>query len=147
MLLRYMPELEELFEDEDKLYLDLNLNEIYKIITQTAYYLQKAQIEVVLPEELTNIVIPRASINAKVKESRSGDLADLINNTASSKISLDDILDFTYEIAIGNEKISLEEYKKLLETNNGLIKYKNKYVLIDQEESKKIFEQIGKIKS
>ena len=142
--LRYMPELEELFEDEDKLYLDLNLNEIYKIITQTAYYLQKAQIEVILPEELTNIVIPRASINAKVKESRSDDLADLINNTSSSKISLDDILDFTYEIAIGNEKISLEEYKKLLETNNGLIKYKNKYVLIDQEESKKIFEQISK---
>jgi SNF2 family DNA or RNA helicase len=142
--LRYMPELEDLFEDEEKLYLDLNLNEVYKIITQTAYYLQKAQIEVVLPEELANIVIPRASINAKVKEARSGDLADLINNTSSGKVSLDDILDFSYEIAIGNEKISIEEYQKLLENNNGLIKYKNKYVLIDQEESKKIFEQIAK---
>lgn len=142
--LRYMPELEELFEDEDKLYLDLNLNEVYKIITQTAYYLQKAQIEVILPKELANIVIPRASINAKVKASRSQDLADLINNTSSSKILLDDILDFSYEIALGDEKISIEEYKKLLETNNGLIKYKNKYVLIDQEESRKIFEQIAK---
>ena len=143
--LRYMPELEDLFEDEDKLALDLNLNEIYKIITQTAYYLQKAQIEVILPEELANIVIPRALINAKVKEARSEDLADLINNNASSsKISLDDILDFTYEIAIGNEKISMEEYQKLVENHSGLIKYKNKYVLIDQEESKKIFEQIAK---
>lgn len=142
--LRYMSELEDLFEDEDKLYLDLNLNEIYKIITQTAYYLQKAQIEVVLPDELANIVIPRASINAKVKEARSGDLADLINNNSSGKMSLDDILDFSYEIAIGNEKISIEEYQKLLENNSGLIKYKNKYVLIDQEESKKIFEQIAK---
>ena len=143
--LRYMPELEDLFEDEEKLYLDMNLNEIYKMITQTAYYLQKAQIEVVLPEELTNIIIPRASINAKVKESRAGDLADLINNNANAgKLSLDDILEFSYEIAIGNEKISIEEYKKLLENNNGLIKYKNKYVLIDQEEGKKIFEQIAK---
>ena len=142
--LRYMPELEDLFEDEEKLYLDLNLNEIYKIITQTAYYLQKAQIEVVLPEELSNIVIPRASINAKVKEARSDDLSDLINNTSSGKMSLDDILEFSYEIAIGNEKISIEEYQKLLEGNNGLIKYKNKYVLIDQEESRKIFEQIAK---
>ena len=68
--LRYMPELENLFEDEEKLYLDLNLNEVYQIITKTAYYLQKAQIEVVLPEELTRIVIPRASINAKVKAQR-----------------------------------------------------------------------------
>ena len=91
--LRYMPELENLFEDETKLYLDLNLNEVYQIITKTAYYLQKAQIEVILPEELANIVIPRASINAKVKEARAGDLADLINsNNGSSKLSLDDIL-------------------------------------------------------
>lgn len=141
---RYMPELEELFEDEDKLALDLNLNEVYKIITQTAYYLQKAQIEVILPKELVNIVIPRASINAKVKASRSQDLADLFNNNSSSKIALDDILDFSYEIAIGNEKISLEEFNKLVESSNGLIKYKNKYVLIDKEESKKIFEQIAK---
>ena len=143
--LRYMPELENLFEDEDKLYLDLNLNEVYKIITQTAYYLQKAQIEVILPDELQNIVIPRASINAKVRESRSGDLSDLMNNIAgSSKISLDDILEFSYEISIDNEKISLEEYKKLLENNNGLIKYKNKYVLVDNEEGKKIFDRIAK---
>uniref|UniRef100_UPI00402765C9 DEAD/DEAH box helicase n=1 Tax=Candidatus Scatousia sp. TaxID=3085663 RepID=UPI00402765C9 len=142
--IRYMPELEDLFEDEDKLALDLNLNEVYKIITQTAYYLQKAQIEVILPKELVNIVIPRASINAKVKASRSQDLADLFNNTSSSKMSLEDILEFSYEIAIGNEKISLEEFNKLVETSNGLIKYKNKYVLIDKEESKKIFEQIAK---
>lgn len=142
--IRYMPELEDLFEDEDKLALDLNLNEVYKIITQTAYYLQKAQIEVILPKELVNIVVPRASINAKVKASRSQDLADLFNNTSSSKMSLEDILDFSYEIAIGNEKISLEEFKKLVDSSNGLIKYKNKYVLIDKEESKKIFEQIAK---
>jgi len=141
--IRYMPELEDLFEDESKLALDLNLNEVYKIITQTAYYLQKAQIEVILPKELVNIVVPRASINAKVKASRSKDLADIFNNTSSSKIALDDILEFSYEIAIGNEKLSLEEFNKLVEGSNGLIKYKNKYVLIDKDESKKLFEQIA----
>ena len=142
--LRYMPELETLFEDEDKLALDLNLNEVYKIITQTAYYLQKAQIEVILPKELVNIVVPRASINAKVKASRSGDLLDIFNSNSASKISLDDILDFSYEIAIGNDKISVEEFNKLVEGSNGLIKYKNKYVLVDKDESKKIFEQVAK---
>ena len=97
-----------------------------------------------LTKELVNIVVPRASINAKVKASRSKDLADIFNNTSSSKMALDDILEFSYEIAIGNEKISLEEFNKLVEGSNGLVKYKNKYVLIDKEESKKIFEQIAK---
>lgn len=141
---KYMPELEHLFEDEMRLSLNLNLTEVYKIITQTAYYLQKAQIEVVLPEELANIIVPRASINAKVKTARAGDLTDILNNTSSGKISLEDILDFSYEIAIGDEKISMEEFESIVASNNGLIKYKDKYVLVDKDESKKIFEQILK---
>ncbi len=141
---RYMPELETLFEDEDKLALDLNLGEVYKIITQTAYYLQKAQIEVILPDELVNVIVPRASINAKVKASRSGGLLDIFNTTSSNAISLDDILDFSYEIALGNDKLSLEEFQDLVKDSQGLVKYKDKYILIDQDESKKIFEKIAK---
>lgn len=142
--IKYMPELENLFEDESKLSLKLNLNEVYKIITQTAYYLQKAQIEVILPEELVNIIVPRASINAKVKTSRAGDLVDIFNNNSTGSLSLEDILDFSYEIAIGDEKISMEEFEQLAASNDGLIKYKDKYVLVDKEDSKKIFEQILK---
>ena len=141
--LRYMPELETLFEDEDKLSLELNLNKVYKIIAQTAYYLQKAQIEVILPEELTNIIIPRASINAKVKASRSDDLMDIFNTVSSNAISLDDILDFSYEVALGDEKISLEEFNKLLEeSTGGLIQHNGKYILVDKTEGKKLYEQI-----
>ena len=142
--IKYMPELEGLFEDEAQLSLKLNLNEVYKIITQTAYYLQKAQIEVILPDELVNIIIPRASINAKVKTARADDLTNIFNNTSSTNISLEDILDFSYEIAIGDEKISMEEFEKLVSSNEGLIKYKDHYVLVDRDESKKIFEQILK---
>lgn len=140
---RYMPELETLFEDEDKLSLTLDLGEVYKIITQTAYYLQKAQIEVILPDELVNVVVPRASINAKVKASRSNDLLDIFNTTSSTSLSLDDILDFSYEIALGNEKMSLEEFKELIKDSKGLVKYKNKYILVDEEESKKLIEKIS----
>ncbi|MBQ6515881.1 DEAD/DEAH box helicase, partial [bacterium] len=140
--LRYMPELEKLFEDEDNLALELDLNEVYKIIAQTSYYLQKAQIEVILPDELNNIIIPRASINAKVRAKRSDDLMDIFNTVSTSSITLDSILDFTYEIALGDDKISLEEYTKLLENNNGLIKYNDKYILLDQKEGKALLEQL-----
>ena len=141
-VVKYMPELEKLFEDEDKLSLELNLQEVYQIITKTSYYLQKAQVEVILPEELTNIVVPRASINARVKSDRAADLINIFNNNKSGKITLTEILDFNYEIAIGDEKISLEEFKKLVDENNGLIKYGNHYVLIDKGENKKAFEEL-----
>ncbi len=141
--LRYMPELETLFEDEEKLSLVMNLNEVYKLIAQTSYYLQKAQIEVILPEELTNIIIPRASINAKVKASRSDDLMEIFNTVSTGSISLDDILEFSYEVALGDEKISLEEFNKLLNESDGLIQYNGKYILVDKSEGKKLYEQIA----
>lgn len=140
--LRYMPELETLFEDEEKLALTLNLNEVYKIIAQTAYYLQKAQIDVILPDELTNIIVPRASINAKVKASRSKDLMDIFNNVSSSAISLDDILDFSYEVVLGDEKISIDEFNKLVSESNGLIQYHGKYILVDKAEGLKLVDSI-----
>ena len=140
--LRYMPELEQLFEDGNNLSLILDLGQVYKVIAQTAYYLQKAQIEVILPDELTNIIVPRASINAKVKEKRSDDLMDIFNTVSSTSVSLDDILEFNYEVAIGDEKISLDEFNKLVDTTSGLIKYKDKYVLVDKEEGKKLVEQV-----
>src|SRR5574344_2134433 len=139
---RYMPELEQMFDDTEKLSLKLDLTQVYKIIAQTSYYLQKAQIEVILPEELTNIIVPRASINAKVKTKRTDDLMDIFNTVSSTKISLDDILEFSYEVSLGDEKISLQEFKKLSEENSGLIKYKDKYVLLDKDDSKRLAEQI-----
>ena len=69
---------------------------------------------------------------------------DIFNTTSSSAISLDDILDFSYEIALGNDKLSLEEFQELVKGSQGLVKYKDKYILIDQDESKKIFEKIAK---
>ena len=140
---RYMPELEKLFEDEEKLSLVLNLNEVYKIIAQTSYYLQKAKIEVILPEELTNIIVPRASINAKVKADRSKDLMDLFSTVSNSAISLSDILDFSYEISLGDEKMSLEEFQDLVKDSNGLIQYNGKYIIVDKSEGSKLLEQIN----
>lgn len=140
--LRYMPELENLFEDEEKLSLVLNLNEVYKIIAQTAYYLQKAQIDVILPDELTDIIVPRASINAHVKASRSDDLMQIFNTVSSGALSLDDILEFSYEIALGDEKISPEVFNKLVNESNGLIQYRGKYILVDKAEGLKLAERI-----
>ena len=139
---RYMPELETLFENES-LSLELNLNEVYKLIAQTAYYLQKAQIEVILPPELTNIIIPRASINARVKAARSEDLKEIFNTVSTAALSLDDILEFSYEVALGDEKMSLEDFNKLLsQSNDGLIEYNGKYVLVDKSDGAKLYEKI-----
>ena len=140
--LKYFPELEQIFEPDNGLKLFINLNEVYKIITQTNYYLQKAKIDLKLPEGLDNIIIPRASINAKIKASREKDLYDILRNSTQQSINLEDILEFNYEIALGKEKISAEEFEALTKGANGLIQYKNMYILVDENTSKNLVDKV-----
>jgi len=132
-------------EDLDDVVMELDLAGVYKIITQITYYLSQAGMEVNLPEGLDNVIIPRASINATIKEKRMQDLHELLANPNGSTISLDEIMNFKIEIALGeNEKISAEEFRKLAKNSQGLIKYKDRYILIDKEETDKLLERLEK---
>ena len=139
---RYYPELEEFYEEEHQFELNMNLNEVYKIIAQISYYLQKASIDVILPEGIDNIVTPRASINARVKAARMSELRDIITSNGASNAALNDLFEFSYTIAIGDDKLSVEEYEELTKNAQGLIKYKEHYVLIDREENAKLIEKV-----
>ena len=115
------------------------------MITQNTYYLAQADMEVNLQKGMDNIIIPRASINARVKQKRIQDLEDLMNLSNGSTISLDEIMDFSIEVALGDgEKISAEEFQKLTKDTNGLIQYKDKYILIDKDETEKLLERLKK---
>lgn len=132
-------------EDLDDVVMELDLSGVYKLITQITYYLSQAGMEVNLPEGLDNVIIPRASINATIKEKRLEDLKELLSNPTGSTISLDEIMNFKIEIALGdNEKISAEEFRELAKNSQGLIKYKDRYILIDKEETDKLLARLDK---
>ncbi|MBE7708545.1 MAG: DEAD/DEAH box helicase [Cyanobacteria bacterium SIG27] len=132
-------------EDLEDVTMELDLSGVYKLITQITYYLSQAGMEVNLPEGLNNVIIPRASINAKVKANRLNDLKELLENPNGSTISLDEIMNFKVEIALGdNEKISAEEFRELAKNSQGLIKYKDRYLLIDKEETDKLLARLEK---
>ncbi len=132
-------------EDLEDVQMELDLSGVYKLITQITYYLSQAGMEVNLPEGLNNVIIPHASINAKIKAKRIDDVKELLQNPVGSTISLDEIMNFKVEIALGDdEKISAEEFRELAENSQGLIKYKEKYILIDKEETDKLLKRLEK---
>lgn len=130
-------------EDLEDVTMELDLSGVYKLITRISYYLSQAGMEVNLPEGLNNVIIPRASINATIKQKRIEELKELLADPVGSTISLAEIMNFNVEIALGdNEKISAEEFKKLAQDSQGLIKYKDKYILIDKEETEKLLSKL-----
>lgn len=131
-------------EDLEDVTLELDLSGVYKLITQITFYLAQAGMEVNLPEGMENVIIPRASINAKVKEKRLSEIEEFFSLRNDSSVSLDEIMDFSIEVALGNEKISAEEFRELAKNTNGLIEYKGKFILIDKEETEKLLSRLKK---
>ncbi len=131
-------------EDLEDITLELDLSGVYKLITKITFYLAQAGMEVNLPEGMDNVIIPRASINAKVKEKRLNEIEEFFSLRNDSSISLDEIMDFSIEVALGNEKISAEEFRELAKNTNGLIEYKGKFILIDKEETEKLLTRLKK---
>lgn len=139
--IKYYPELENLFDEDNNLQLKLNVNEVYKVMANTAYYLNKAGIELVLPDDFGNIVVPRASINARVKAGREAELQELLNFGVNS-MNLHSMFEFDYKIAIGDEKISVEEFENLVKNSKGLVAYKNMYILVEEAEAKALIDKV-----
>ena len=61
-----------------------------------------------------------------------------------SFLSLDDMLEYDWQIAIGDTYLTPEEFEKLLQNAGELIEFRENFVVISPEEAKALFSQINK---
>lgn len=87
--------------------------------------IQLLDIEILLPKALKGILKPKASVKLKKKAGK-------------SFLRLDQLLDFDWQIAIGDTVMKEEEFRKLLKKSDGLIKYKSQYIYVNREELEKL---------
>ena len=90
-------------------------------------------IRVIIPKELKRLVMPRIAIKAEKK-----------GKGAISYLSLDDLRDFSWEIAIGDKTISGEEFIKLAKKATGIVRFNDQYILLKPQDVKNIVDRINK---
>lgn len=117
--------------------------DIIKNLSKICSILNSFNVDIYMPKELQNILRPKLSIKTVLKQDIS---KDFLNNfdDPNTNYSLNDIMEFSHEIAIGDEKLTKEEFLKLIENAGELISFKNKYVLLNEAEIKKILENLDK---
>ncbi len=54
-----------------------------------------------------------------------------------------DLLDFDWEVSLGDEQISAEEFIKLAENAEGLLKYKSQYIQVTDDDLKNLKERVA----
>lgn len=87
--------------------------------------IQLLDIEVLLPKALREILKPRTSVKLSKK-------------TGRSFLRLDQLLEFDWQVAVGDTLMGEKEFKKLLDKSDGLIKYKSRYIYASKEELEKL---------
>jgi len=83
-------------------------------------------ISVLLPKSLQQILKPRASI--RVKQKANGETA----------LRLDKLLDFDWQVAIGDHLLDEEAFRKLVKSADGLVKYKSSYIYVSAGDLEKL---------
>lgn len=84
-------------------------------------------IKTILPKALQTIYKPKLS--AKVQTKAGG---------GEAFIRLDDLLSFDWQVSVGDEFLSEEEFLKLIRRSHGLVKFRNQYVFLDPAEVERL---------
>ena len=92
-------------------------------------------INILLPTCLKELVRPKVSLSLTDTES---------GKTEKSYLSLDKMLDFNWNIALGDKNVSTEEFIKLVKGLSGIVKIKDQYILINQDEIQKLLNNLQK---
>jgi SNF2 family DNA or RNA helicase len=129
-LQNFLPQIALLLQKEK---IALNQEILEEFLLKTATIITNLGVEVILPKELKNLLKPKLSLKAS-KSSKS----------LKSFFTLDGILEYDWQIAIGDEYISISEFEKLLENANELIAFKDNFVVISAEEVKALFAQVNR---
>jgi len=128
----YMPELRKIVDKKGKGEFALDLKEMSDFLLTSSKIFQILGIKFVLPKDFLNLSKPELRLRAKSKSKMK----------TVSFLSLDAMLDFSWKIAIGGEEISKKELSELLKSASGLIRFKNRYLLINPDEAKALMERL-----
>jgi len=134
MLAEYFPELGELVRDTRAQTLYFDSDRFAALFYEVLPIMRLFGIDLILPKSLKHLVRPQVSI--KLKRSNAG--------TDRSFIRLDNLLDFDWRIAVGDESLDPEEFSRLVGELSGIVKLKGQYIYLNAEDLEKLRESLGK---
>ena len=131
VLSRHFPDLSKLTKMGGPEYLSYSPSLFVEVLLNTLPRMQLLGIALWLPKSLQHWVRPQAGGRLKAK---------VTANNAFMR--LDDMLTFDWQVALGDEMMSVKEFQKLVGRTTGLVKIKDQYVLVDPDELTKLYKQL-----
>jgi uncharacterized Zn finger protein/superfamily II DNA or RNA helicase len=123
----FIPQLNTYIDELAAKPIQFNEEDFAPFILEIIPAIRLLDLDILLPKSLEEILKPKATVQIKKNE----------KNT--SFFGLNDLFSFNWQVALGDTIIEIDEFKKLLATSKGLIKYKSKYIYVEEGELQKLF--------
>ncbi len=132
LLSEHFSDLDRLFKSDNKGKLIYDSIQFTEVLLKILPTIKLFGIKVLLPKNLKNLVRPKLSLNLKHKGRES----------VKSYLDLKRILKFEWEIALGDKLVPADEFIKMVKNISGIVKIKDRFVLIEQGEIDKLMKNI-----
>jgi uncharacterized Zn finger protein/superfamily II DNA or RNA helicase len=128
----YLPGLKDVLNSKGRKPLLIEPLEMADFLSRGQEILNFLGISVVVPKELKRLATARVAIKAAY------------NGSPVSYLSLEKVLNFSWEVALGETTLTKEEFIALAGSATGLVRFKDQYLLLKPEEVKSILQQLNK---
>jgi SNF2 family DNA or RNA helicase len=125
---RIYPKLWHGMEGSEPDSVQLDLDEAFDFLKESAWILEDAGFKVIVPAWLT----PKGRRRAKIRL-RSGGKQPSKSANAQSYFSMDTLTDYRYELAIGDEPLSPEEWQQLVDSKTPLVHFRGQWMELDRD--------------
>lgn len=102
------------------------LTELYDLINTAQTALRLMGVRLVLPKSLTKLEGPKTVMELEAEDN------ELFKNTKSF-MSLNSLLHFNWRVAVGDEALTLAEFKMLLANAGNIVRFRDRFVYADPD--------------
>jgi uncharacterized Zn finger protein/superfamily II DNA or RNA helicase len=103
-------------------------------LAQTLPALRLLSMQVLLPKGLDKLLRPRLSMRIAANGVAGG----------LSRLSMDEVLQFDWRVALGDRLLSKAEFERLLAQGSGIVRFKGEFVMLDTAELELLRRQLDK---
>ncbi|MCQ2259173.1 MAG: DEAD/DEAH box helicase [Bacteroidaceae bacterium] len=112
--------LDAYINDKGKRSIEFSMRTFPAFLLQVIPAMRLLGVNVIMPKALQTLIRPQISVKLKSK-----------GKDSNGFLSMSDLLDFNWQVAVGNVFLSPEEFDRLLGHASGLLRFKEQYVYID----------------
>jgi hypothetical protein len=132
-LAREIPDLATLISTRGRWKPDYGPDEFARMLATILPVIRLLGVSILLPQELKDLVRPRPTLLLSMKGQ---------TGKRESFLNLDQVMEFDWQVALGDLSLPLEEFVKLVRGLSGVVRIRGKYILIDQDEILKMLSSL-----